>query len=236
MLLVSIPSQAGTLFGPGRGRVVHRGMGGLNTLSGGHPLRTHRWDLCGGPQRGLNTLSGGHPLRTSTSQKRDSSSFRLNTLSGGHPLRTLQRRGLFDLPVPVSIPSQAGTLFGPTVRALTAGSLIVSIPSQAGTLFGPDWWVSGEEENRSLNTLSGGHPLRTWWSPTSLPGWVGLNTLSGGHPLRTVACGNDRGVCGGLNTLSGGHPLRTISTVSGILFLLVSIPSQAGTLFGRQCR
>ena len=60
----------------------------------------------------------------------------LNTLSGGHPLRTGgPGRGVGD--DRVSIPSQAGTLFGLGYIERPGGYQYVSIPSQAGTLFGP---------------------------------------------------------------------------------------------------
>ena len=61
----------------------------------------------------------------------------------------------------VSIPSQAGTLFGPSLSSLTRSHEEVSIPSQAGTLFGPRTTRLPASEGKSLNTLSGGHPLRT---------------------------------------------------------------------------
>ena len=136
---------------------------------------------------------------------------------------------------------------------------LVSIPSQAGTLFGQEGMMLFSRKQKksqyplrrapssdtlryscqhfleqSLNTLSGGHPLRTCIIAKTDKGSAGLNTLSGGHPLRTLEGKYDEeGIresqyplrrapssdftavirlvtsFQGLNTLSGGHPLRT---------------------------
>ena len=109
----------------------------------------------------------------------------------------------------VSIPSQAGTLFGRRARGHGRRNLssqyplrrapssdegvlldtvwinLVSIPSQAGTLFGRDERQDVRLRADCLNTLSGGHPLRTGWTTVVRLSLSRLNTLSGGHPLRT---------------------------------------------------
>mgnify|MGYP007112894057 CR=1 FL=1 len=108
----------------------------------------------------------------------------LNTLSGGHPLRT---RSVDHHPT----------------------CTYVSIPSQAGTLFGHEWHGSEECKVTSLNTLSGGHPLRTLEPELEELDPDSLNTLSGGHPLRTCTDYDIWWWQHRLNTLSGGHPLRT---------------------------
>ena len=207
--VVSIPSQVGTLFGhgwrTGRG-CPHRG---LNTLSGGHPLRTYAADDADDAPAGLNTLSGGHPLRTfdqddwfygaavsqyplrwaPSSDKKPcrTSAWRtrgLNTLSGGHPLRT------------------TGSMVPPSTES-------------------------------SLNTLSGGHPLRTAGLASPCKHWrVSLNTLSGGHPLRTArpAIGPSRirvSIPSQVGTLFGRSASSRPPPRNP-----VSIPSQVGTLFG----
>ena len=92
----------------------------------------------------------------------------------------------------VSIPSQVGTLFGPRLRSAWSPSVRVSIPSQVGTLFGRGGSSAANGRHLGLNTLSGGHPLRTLPSSLSRTACSGLNTLSGGHPLRTAIskCGS----------------------------------------------
>ncbi len=88
--------------------------------------------------------------------------------------------------------------------------IIVSIPSQAGTLFGLMAWDSYRKEVRSLNTLSGGHPLRT-----RQPRMATLSRIPSQYPLRRAPSSD----------------LEDI--IRGEGKFLVSIPSQAGTLFGR---
>ena len=85
----------------------------------------------------------------------------------------------------------------------------VSIPSQAGTLFGLRGTEMAGVEMVCLNTLSGGHPLRTYAhlraarvSWVSIPSQAG--TLFGLTYGRCTVCNQVS-----LNTLSGGHPLRT---------------------------
>ena len=144
--------------------------------------------------------------------------------------------GIGTSPSPiVSIPSQVGTLFGPTRPEFIIPMPLVSIPSQVGTLFGP-----GAQFARRKPSCASQYPLR--WAPSSdhgprpwrIPLPPSLNTLSGGHPLRTKHCATcvNRSTTG-LNTLSGGHPLRTREAFGYHKPLhSVSIPSQVGTLFG----
>ena len=62
---------------------------------------------------------------------------------------------------------------------------------------------------------------------------VRLNTLAGGHPLRTLLSTDEPPRERSLNTLAGGHPLRTLLIINiGKYLKKVSIPSQVGTLFG----
>ena len=156
----------------------------------------------------------------------------LNTLSGGHPLRTLAEMRA-EMQAVVSIPSQAGTLFGRAYYQVPGGQPVVSIPSQAGTLFGQE---AGMESGEAK--LLSQYPLRR--APSSdmraemqavLAGFS-LNTLSGGHPLRTPIWTTYNPLATCLNTLSGGHPLRTRPDPPKGEITAVSIPSQAGTLFG----
>ena len=309
---VSIPSQAGTLFGlvlnVYKQGTLHR----LNALSGGHPLRTTDTTQ-GGCESNfrLNTLSGGHPLRTSRCDRRPLRPRGLNTLSGGHPLRTGGCESNFPITVVVSIPSQAGTLFGrrcyetltpglPGLNTLSGGHplrttvvvffglilswvsipsqagtlfgqeaimkklflLAVSIPSQAGTLFGPIRVVHQQGQQKESQyplrrAPSSDHSVRrrpNSRSKVSIPSQAGtlfgpkqrartppeslsLNTLSGGHPLRTV---------GGLAVVHlcwwSQYPLRRAPSSDVLLFCetyacdAVSIPSQAGTLFGLESK
>ena len=90
----------------------------------------------------------------------------------------------------VSIPSQAGTLFGPPTFGRPLGSQEVSIPSQAGTLFGQHGherrWLyrlvsipsqAGTLFGRLISTTTRGgllsqYPLRR--APSSDPGSGGL--------------------------------------------------------------
>ncbi len=135
---VSIPSQVGTLFGPGGHARRRRHPVRLNTLSGGHPLRTLTGVVCSNETMSLNTLSGGHPLRTPSQ-----SICRLSTRSVSIPS---QVGTLFGHPLTrpfggndeVSIPSQVGTLFGRWSLVRACRGHQVSIPSQVGTLFGHD--------------------------------------------------------------------------------------------------
>jgi hypothetical protein len=135
----------------------------LNTLAGGHPLRTgdnmnsvilfvsvsipSQVGTLFGPivcdgnlthKAGLNTLAGGHPLRTD----RQSPLVALlppglNTLAGGHPLRTGYR--LYEAEEDPRLNTLAGGHPLRTVCRVVFSLTIsaVSIPSQVGTLFGP---------------------------------------------------------------------------------------------------
>ena len=134
---VSIPSQVGTLFGPAP-RVPNQAGGGWSQ----YPLR---WApssdfATGGSGEGRATSQ--YPLRWAPSSDTPSSPCLFTS------------RG-------VSIPSQVGTLFGLHVDRVGDPGDSVSIPSQVGTLFGQTPWMATSSLTPSLNTLSGGHPLRT---------------------------------------------------------------------------
>ncbi len=132
----------------------------------------------------------------------------------------------------------------------------VSIPSQAGILLAASrsrWWL---RVHRSLNTLTGGHPLggKRYSSISGMA--ASLNTLTGGHPLGGIDSEKSPERDPRLNTLTGGHPLggrgSRCSTGTGFQQSqyphrrasswrvvpirqlrpggLVSIPSQAGIL------
>ena len=181
---VSIPSQVGTLFGPIDRMVEAIPPASLNTLSGGHPLRTVVSGLQDASRlKRLNTLSGGHPLRTPWRRQVSRLPCSLNTLSGGHPLRTdwatarvrygdpsqyplrwapSSDDGTMNMAMAngfVSIPSQVGTLFGRPRPTRRNPRTRVSIPSQVGTLFGPREW------RRPAALLVSQYPLR--WAPSS---------------------------------------------------------------------
>ena len=158
----------------------------------------------------LNTLSGGHPLRTAQPRRDHPPRSCLNTLSGGHPLRTGT-----DL---VRWPNKPR----------------VSIPSQAGTLFGRDAKPVNPHRAVRLNTLSGGHPLRTaaMWSP-----WV--RGVTSQYPLRRAPSSDPRPSPPQGSGGKSQYPLRRAPSSDFVLSLpsrsdsWVSIPSQAGTLFGQ---
>ena len=134
----------------------------------------------------------------------------------------------------VSIPSQAGTLFGPGMDVRLISHEWVSIPSQAGTLFGPRVSARPGGTWPSLNTLSGGHPLRTPGQRPSLfsPPWSQ-------YPLRRAPSSDSMRVRRSSSRQWSQYPLRRApssdsspGSLSGQA-CCVSIPSQAGTLFGR---
>ena len=114
----------------------------------------------------LNTLTGGHCIRTGSRRKHEYNYVCLNTLTGGHCIRTYP--GTYSDPPAwyVSIPSQVGTVFGLCGGCYGRDLWYVSIPSQVGTVFGRSRASTTSASLLSLNTLTGGHCIRTPGSTT----------------------------------------------------------------------
>ncbi len=108
----------------------------------------------------------------------------------------------------VSIPSQAGILLADGNHGWRRRLKSLNTLTGGHPLGGPDCRRGVNMDTESLNTLTGGHPLggadSIWRASQMLSAC--LNTLTGGHPLG----GADVLWCWGcqcLNTLTGGHPL-----------------------------
>ena len=154
----------------------------------------HRWALYSDRTAGARSTAPG---------------ARLNTLTGGHCIRT-QGWTVVQPDGTVSIPSQVGTVFGRLFASRWLPPSPVSIPSQVGTVFGPRTMASSSRLLMCLNTLTGGHCIRTKSTVAGRVARPGLNTLTGGHCIRTrLGHGLLRAARFRLNTLTGGHCIRT---------------------------
>ena len=186
-----------------------RTQGSLNTLTGGHCIRTTTMATASRKATSLNTLTGGHCIRTGAVKGQSSPHFRLNTLTGGHCIRT---RASPDWPGRVA-----------SLNTLTGGHCIRTRGRPGGAAPHPrsqcpHRWALYSDSTRIASTScseSSQYPHR--WALYSDAGTrvgalrcPGLNTLTGGHCIRTV--------------LPGGRGSATWS---------VSIPSQVGTVFGQ---
>ena len=181
----------------------------------------------------LNTLSGGHPLRTPVTLD-----GRVGLSGSQYPLRRAPSSDPGTYEVDGVITESQYPLRRAPSSDPTPPFRLTPPPSRLNTLSGGHPLRTGTVQARRLRQLWSQYPLRR--APSSdrhygrhLQGHLCLNTLSGGHPLRTgiTAIGPHRLVMSQYplrrapssdqlsypsdaddsvpNTLSGGPPLRT---------------------------
>ena len=163
----------------------------LNTLSGGHPLRTGLDGLQ------LSAIHVSIPSQAGTLFGRPTVPPRRRRSSSQYPLRRAPSSDLVGFSVgspywrsqyPLRR-APSSDLLGNEVlqRYVSSQYPLRRAPSSDLQIRGSFGWSACR-----LNTLSGGHPLRTRTHKCEIRQKVGLNTLSGGHPLRT--CPRMRGL------------------------------------------